>query len=312
MAWAYQYHHHHLPHTRRTQRRAIEFSAYLSESSVRSFCNVLQKPAGLTRVFVACRLLFHGRMTGDRSALIPGIYSYCDRRCERCRFSERCFSFRESVHVAVAPLLETASAAVAGTMSAQCRQPPPVDRSAAVAFLAASRTQEAQDALREEATFNDVLVARSREYALITWRILRTLRPIVDLRGDRQVREALDTAEYFSGMVASKIFRAVWGAAQPEFDAADVQDDANGSAKVARLFIDESRGAWRVLMEVGRASADGVPARLIALLNDLDTGMATRFPRAMDFVRPGFDVDPHAVMVAPGREGRAPGRGGRS
>src|SRR5688572_4531885 len=184
-------------------------SANLSESSVRSFCNVLQKPAGLTRVFVACRLLFHGRMTGDRSALIPGIYSYCDRRCERCRFSERCFSFRESVHVAVAPLLETASAAVAGTMSAQCRQPPPVDRSAAVAFLAASRTQEAQDALREEATFNDVLVARSREYALITWRILRTLRPIVDLRGDRQVREALDTAEYFSGMVASKIFRAV-------------------------------------------------------------------------------------------------------
>lgn len=252
-------------------------------------------------------------MTGDRPVLIPGIYSYCDRRCERCRFSQRCFSFRESVHVAVAPLLEMASAAVAGATSVQCMQPPPVDRSAAVALLAASRTQEAQDGLREEATFNDVLVARSREYALITWRILRTLRPIVDMRGDRRVREALDTAEYFSGMVASKIFRAVWGAAQPEFDAGDVQDDANGSAKVARLFIDESRRAWRVLMEVGRASADGVPARLIALLNDLDAGMAARFPRAMDFVRPGFDVDPDVEQHVDAQEVTvAPVRGDRS
>src|SRR5215510_5650962 len=28
--------------------------------------------------------------------LIPGIYNYCDRRCERCRFADRCFSYLES------------------------------------------------------------------------------------------------------------------------------------------------------------------------------------------------------------------------
>src|SRR6185369_2035154 len=28
--------------------------------------------------------------------LIPGIYNYCDRRCERCRFADRCFSHMES------------------------------------------------------------------------------------------------------------------------------------------------------------------------------------------------------------------------
>src|SRR5258708_6481488 len=27
--------------------------------------------------------------------LIPGIYNYCDHRCERCPFTTRCFSFRE-------------------------------------------------------------------------------------------------------------------------------------------------------------------------------------------------------------------------
>src|SRR6185295_10541281 len=28
--------------------------------------------------------------------LIPGIYNYCHRRCERCAFTGRCFLFREN------------------------------------------------------------------------------------------------------------------------------------------------------------------------------------------------------------------------
>ena len=27
--------------------------------------------------------------------LIPGIYNYCNRRCERCQFTERCLTFRD-------------------------------------------------------------------------------------------------------------------------------------------------------------------------------------------------------------------------
>src|SRR3954452_3306930 len=30
---------------------------------------------------------------GDRR-LIPGIYNYCHRRCERCPFTDRCLTFR--------------------------------------------------------------------------------------------------------------------------------------------------------------------------------------------------------------------------
>ncbi len=30
--------------------------------------------------------------------LIPGIYNYCDRRCERCRFTARCLQFHENRH----------------------------------------------------------------------------------------------------------------------------------------------------------------------------------------------------------------------
>jgi hypothetical protein len=53
--------------------------------------------------------------------------------------------------------------------------------------------------------------------------------------------------------IASKVFRAVSSALDLDFDPADVQSDANGSAKVALLLIAESRQAWQVLMQPGRA-----------------------------------------------------------
>ena len=104
-----------------------------------------------------------------------------------------------------------------------------------------------------------------------------------------------------AGTIASKIYRAVSNALEPDFDASDLQNDANGSAKVARLLIEESRRAWRALMAPGRAAADGVPARLVGALDTLEAGLCRRFPRALEFVRPGFDTsdaDPGAGQLA--------------
>ena len=90
--------------------------------------------------------------------------------------------------------------------------------------------------------------------------------------------------------ISAKVFRAVVGNPEDDFED-EVQNDANGSAKVARLMIDESERAWRTLMEPGKATADGVPARLVKLLDELDAGLEARFPKAMEFVRPGFDTE---------------------
>ena len=70
----------------------------------------------------------------------------------------------------------------------------------------------------------------------------------------------------------------------------DAQTDANGSAKVALLLIEESRQAWRALMQPGVAAADGAPPRFVALLDGLEAELHRRFPRAFEFVRPGFDT----------------------
>jgi len=44
-------------------------------------------------------------------------------------------------------------------------------------------------------------------------------------------------------------------------------------------------------MEIGRATADGVPMALVRVLDEIDAGLVKRFPRAMSFIRPGFDTE---------------------
>ena len=135
-------------------------------------------------------------------------------------------------------------------------------------------------------------VLLSRQYVLTASPITRALWPIVMARADEAIAGALEAVDALCVSVSSKTFRAVHGTLEPGYDATDLQSDPNGSAKVARLLIAESREAWTVLMAAGRAAADGVPARLVAMLDELDLAIAAAFPHAMAFIRPGFDTEP--------------------
>jgi hypothetical protein len=138
----------------------------------------------------------------------------------------------------------------------------------------------------------DPLAVRAREYGRLAWRIGRAIAPIAAARDDAALIEAVETIEWFSSMISAKLYRAVCGQAEGWEDAGDAQTDFNGSAKIALIGIGESRRAWAVLMEVGRATADGVPARAVGILEELDRTVRERFPRVMEFVRPGFDETP--------------------
>ena len=135
----------------------------------------------------------------------------------------------------------------------------------------------------------DPLVVRAEEYTDLAWRVSRALAPVAAARGDESVIHAVGTIEWFSTRVSSKTYRAVVGQAEEREPAQQVQTDFNGSAKTALLGIGESRHAWELLMKAGKATADGVPAQAVTLLDALDAAVRMRFPHAMAFVRPGFD-----------------------
>jgi len=251
--------------------------------------------------------------------LIPGIYNYCDRRCERCRFTERCL-----VYVEMGP--STGSGQGPSTSSGQRRDrgAPGGDETSMLDGLRRSFTrtfeivhiiaerhgidlsmtgdelkesEQEQEELRRRAE-GDSLVRLARHYLETTWPILRALRPIVISRRDPAVIEAVETIDELCVSISAKIYRAVSGSLDADFDATDPQSDANGSAKVARVLVAESCDAWRLLMEVGRAAANGVPAQLVRRLEELEAGLAARFPQAMEFVRPGFDTEPLGPAVS--------------
>jgi hypothetical protein len=237
--------------------------------------------------------------------LIPAIYNYCDRRCDRCPFSARCFNYLEMRRERSAREHEPSSvgSAVARSLERSLDMLHILGRRLGIDLSAAhdaargdasgaliGKASDDRDHTDQAAT--DPLVLRARDYTTTTWPILRALRPVVEIRGDAAVLESIDTLDDLCSSVSAKVYRAVWNTTELDFDAAELQSDANGSAKIARLVIDESRRAWRVLMEVGRATADGVPATLVKMLDELDAGVAARFPRAMEFVRPGFDTEP--------------------
>jgi hypothetical protein len=224
--------------------------------------------------------------------LIPGIYNYCDGRCPRCPFAERCLTFLDNQELKAAGDDEdaTLAEAIGASLQRTIEMLAEMARREGIDLSDLGTGTEATDV---EADFerhqHDPLVLRAHEYGHLAWRITKGIEPIVAARGDPMVVEAVETINWFSSMISSKLYRAVSGLAEGWETHDQVQTDFNGSAKIALVGIDASRRGWGVLMDAGKATADGVPAQAVKMLDELDAAVRDRFPSAMAFVRPGFD-----------------------
>ena len=232
--------------------------------------------------------------------LIAGIYNYCDGRCPRCPFTARCLTYLDTQEMKAAggedrSLADTVGDSLQRTleMLAEAARREGVDLEAATDDVVDPSVEADLDRHRR-----DPLAVRAREYGQIAWRIGRAVAPIAAARADAPLAEAVETIEWFSSLISAKIYRAICGRAEGWEGADEAQTDFNGSAKIALIGIGESRRAWAVLMEAGRATADGVPARAVVILEELEAAVRERFPRVMEFVRPGFD-EPAGAAAAP-------------
>jgi hypothetical protein len=215
---------------------------------------------------------------------IPAIYNYCDRRCARCHFSERCFAFNEEVRQgAGAPDVVGAASRSLGR---------------SLRLLHAYAESEGLDlddgdpegASARDASEEDPLVVAAHHYAAECWNLLNALESQVGADAALDVRDAIDSLQWLATMIGPKIHRALTGLSDP-ISPSDhaTQNDAHGSAKIAHLMIADSLAAWRVVNEIGRAAPNSPTRSLAALLEQIDRDLEARIPRAMEFIRPGFD-----------------------
>jgi hypothetical protein len=253
----------------------------------------------------------------DETHFIDSIFNYCNRRCEHCAFTERCRLFSDlrdydHRHPDRSPSEQTRDKfQECFRLLEQWCEREGIDFQRLQRDAHSEETDARMDR-GERAVRSDPLQKLAAAYTHTTFRLLDGLSAARALRAwPSEVDAAVETIGWYAGMVGAKVFRALHGFAErdelPDEDV--VQNDWNGSAKLARLIVSESKDAWGVVLNAGDAPSDSPLTELVGLLDRLDAGLAERFPRAMEFLRPGFD---EPSLMPQRRRGielrRAPGR----
>ena len=248
---------------------------------------------------------------------IVGVHNCCDGWCERCGFANRCVVYaslaREPMLQADDPLLECLKdrfdqvrtlVARRSTFSIEeaLKNVGEIDVADAAAY---DREQARRDErrrhdpiLREARAYSDLVGAwfevesdglRAHADALVRRAEVENVDDISLIELAR-ILDALDIVRHDCLLIFVKLRHAIDGLEDSEregWDEDPVQNDHNGSAKLALTCIDRSKGAWRA---IDQWYPSGGGARALAeQLAELRTAVEGRFPRARAFLRPGFD-----------------------
>lgn len=258
--------------------------------------------------------------------LIPGVYNYCDRWCERCPLTSRCANFAmgerhfpdgQVPDLAAAEFWEGLSHIFQSTLAllheAAVEQgidldapDPAVD--AALARGEALRSQAERHPCAEAAfaylqqghewfiTTSDLFAAKEAELAMLA-RLAGA-----DANVAQQaltIRDAVAVIQWYLHFIAVKLRRALQSQLEEAEETAedDYPKDSDGSAKVALMAIDRSIGAWGVLLRHFPAEETPILERLVQL-DRLRRAVEQQFPAARRFVRPGFDTGDLPVFAS--------------
>lgn len=259
---------------------------------------------------------------------ISGIYNYCDRWCERCAFTSKCFLYatenadpanddpeaRDINNAKFWARLESIFKET-GEMLREMAEEAGVDLDSVEAEAAAAAHQHQREQAKEHP-----LSSSTRNYALQVQKWFEEEFAVEtsvhdDLTGQArnsadeiEVADAVDIIRWYQFFIAAKTYRAVLGledrltdSEPPDIDPFaddDLSDeeiimqadayDSDGSAKIALIAMDRSIAAWHAMLASLPEKNDSIKP-LIVKLERLRRSLEKTFPHARDFFRPGFD-----------------------
>lgn len=243
----------------------------------------------------------------DNPNFISGIYNYCDRWCERCPFTSRCMVYAtEREDDDTDPGTRDSSneefwRKLASIFEETKQMMVDWAEEAGIDLNQVDETANEQREQRRSESARDELAVSAREYAGAVTRWFTGLDQVLnvtdlapneaDTDEVERIEEAREVIHWYQYQIAVKLMRALSSrtneAVWPD-ELGDEGKDSDGSAKVALIAISRSVGAWRLLQMLLPERADSI-IPMILELGRLRQRTELRFPKARDFVRPGFD-----------------------
>lgn len=227
---------------------------------------------------------------------IDFISSYCDRWCERCAFTDRCSSFACDVAIGMCGDVAAGIELAVGAPEPVGAERSPTAGERFLADYVEPSAEELAETVRNEAARrarldHAPLAQMSMRFGLQAHAWLEKHRDTIDAGADPVVHEALEVAGWDSSLIGAKLRRALDGRDRRESGDEDVDDDPiqndwNGSAKVALISLERSALAWGI---IAAASSDNAARVLADAAAHLRRSVLQEFPDALSFVRPGFD-----------------------
>ena len=247
------------------------------------------------------------KITNNKN-FIPGIYNYCDRWCEKCAFTSRCSNYAVSQEIFDEiendneKLFEALSDIFRITMEL-------IEETAEKLDIDLSQIDT--EIIKEEETFdenNEACLQLARNYAknVSAWfdehkedlhAKENEYNSLLELgvseekvkQQANELKNFTDVIYWYQHFIEVKLHRALPDKNfQLEMSFDGMEDDMNGSAKVALIAIDRSIGAWGKFLQYFPDAEDSI-LEILVLLNKIRKLTEVKFPHARTFIRPGLD-----------------------
>ncbi len=234
----------------------------------------------------------HLKAIAGEVELIPGIYNYCDRWCERCPLSARCSVYLmeqkelSAMSDSVEDTMERVSSIFTLTMEmlqemieelgVDIEEIPDVNipehRPGALEKLANTYDKEIQKWIIDNSEFFEIEINKYLSF---------------DHKKAELVSDVLQVLNWYAPLLGAKLHRAMSGNEDNSDDEIEKYDQL-GSAKVALIAIDRSMGAMSFILNNFQEKESQALA-FLSKLAKIKRIILQEFPSAMSFIRPGFD-----------------------
>jgi len=212
----------------------------------------------------------------NKEELIPEIFVYCDRWCERCPFTTRCEVFDPASGINWNQL-------VADAKEVEIEDPVlPPDHEEVVTLAGDYRRQVTKWLVESSKSIESTTQVHAQNFELGIE---------IAEKNNSQFVEALEIIQWYYALIEAKLRRAIsslnnsFEEEQEDFS----QSHANGCAKITMLFVKKSMHAWEQITKEMIDQEDKILDHLAAL-SRLSGKIQKIFPQHEAFIRPGFDT----------------------